>query len=43
MGLLCADGWLRRAKSSRALDVTPKGWIGLKQHLGIDARTAMLS
>ena len=43
MGLLCNDGWLRRAKSSRALDVTPKGWVGLKQHLGIDARAAMLS
>jgi DNA-binding transcriptional ArsR family regulator len=35
LSLLCANGWLRRSKSSRAVEVTPKGWVGLKKQLGI--------
>jgi DNA-binding transcriptional ArsR family regulator len=40
MSLLCAKDWLRRAKSSRAVTVTPKGRIALKELLGVDAVTA---
>jgi DNA-binding transcriptional ArsR family regulator len=36
MSRLCAIGWLRRAESSRAIHVTQKGWIGLKEEFGID-------
>lgn len=36
MALLCEKGWLRRQKNSRAVQVTPQGWAGLKEHLGID-------
>lgn len=35
-GLLCAKGWLRRHRHSRAVLVTPLGWAGLKQQLGLD-------
>lgn len=35
MDLLCDKGWIRRAKSSRAIEVTPKGWRGLQEHFGI--------
>lgn len=35
---LCADGWLRRARSSRAIQVTPKGWAQLREQLGVDDR-----
>ncbi len=38
MSRLCAIGWVRRTKSSRAVQVTPKGWAGLKEQLGVDAR-----
>ncbi|WP_218627356.1 ArsR family transcriptional regulator [Caballeronia sp. dw_19] len=38
MTQLCAKGWLRRLKNSRALQMTPKGWAGLKEQLGIDER-----
>lgn len=34
-GVLCVTGWLRRAKGSRAVDVTPKGWFELKRHFDI--------
>ncbi len=37
MALLCAKGWLRRSKSSRAVEVTPNGWAGLKKEFGIQA------
>jgi len=40
MALLCAKGWLRRHKGSRAVQVTPQGWAGLKEQLGIDSGTA---
>ncbi|AIY40466.1 Transcriptional regulator [Collimonas arenae] len=39
LSALCAAGWLRRIKSSRAIQVTPKGWAGLKTQLGIDENT----
>ena len=37
LDLLCNKGWLRRSSSSRAVQVTPPGWAGLKEQLGIDA------
>ena len=36
MGALCASGWLRRSKDSRAVLVTPKGRVELKHHMGVD-------
>ncbi|MEO6959861.1 MAG: helix-turn-helix transcriptional regulator [Burkholderiaceae bacterium] len=33
---LCAAGWLQRAKDSRAVQVTPKGWAELKHRLNLD-------
>lgn len=33
-----ARRWLRRAKASRAVQVTPKGWAQLKAQLGLDPR-----
>jgi hypothetical protein len=38
MSRLCAIGWVRRSKLSRAVQVTPKGWVGLKEQLGVDER-----
>ncbi len=35
---LCEKGWLRRSRTSRAVDVTPKGQLELKRALDIDAR-----
>jgi len=35
MSVLCAAGWLRRSTSSRVIQVTPKGWAGFRQELGI--------
>jgi len=43
MSLLCANGWLRRSKTSRAVQVTPKGWAGLKEQLGVDQGQLMPS
>jgi DNA-binding transcriptional ArsR family regulator len=43
MSLLCSTGWLQRAKSSRAVEITPKGWAGLKKELGVDQHSADLS
>ncbi|MFC4278237.1 ArsR/SmtB family transcription factor [Achromobacter aloeverae] len=33
--LLCEKGWLRRHRDSRAVQVTPLGWTGLRDALGI--------
>ncbi len=33
--LLCTEGWIRREKSSRIVEVTPKGWQKFKDHFGI--------
>jgi DNA-binding transcriptional ArsR family regulator len=35
---LCEKGWLRRSRTSRAVEVTPKGQLELKRALDIDAR-----
>lgn len=35
LGVLCERGWLRRSPSSRAVEITPQGWAGLKQQLGV--------
>jgi DNA-binding PadR family transcriptional regulator len=34
--VMCANGWLRRVKESRAVRVLPKGWSELKRHLDVD-------
>jgi DNA-binding transcriptional ArsR family regulator len=34
--ILCARGWLRRSKTSRAVQITPIGRMELKRHLGVD-------
>jgi DNA-binding transcriptional ArsR family regulator len=31
----CARGWLRRSAASRAVAVTPQGWLALRQLLGL--------
>ena len=44
MATLCEKGWLRRAPDSRAVTVTPKGWVGLRQSLDIsEERIAVLA
>jgi hypothetical protein len=35
---LCEKNWLRRSRTSRAVEVTPKGQLELKHALDIDAR-----
>ena len=40
MARLCAQGWLRRSPSSRAVAVTPRGWIALQQSLGLTEEIA---
>ncbi|HEY4201542.1 MAG TPA: winged helix-turn-helix domain-containing protein [Devosiaceae bacterium] len=42
MATLCTNGWLRRSKSSRAVTVTPKGWIEFKRALGVTEETVAL-
>jgi hypothetical protein len=37
LAAMCTNDWLRRAKDSRAIRVTPKGWTELKRHPGVDA------
>jgi DNA-binding transcriptional ArsR family regulator len=43
MSLLCTNGWLRRSESSRAVQVMPKGWAGLKEQLGVDVGSFALA
>jgi len=43
MILLCQNGWLRRSASSRAVQITPAGWVGLKEQLGVDAGSLAFS
>ncbi|MBV6307306.1 ArsR family transcriptional regulator [Candidimonas humi] len=38
MAAMCRSGWLRRSRSSRLVQVTPAGWEGLRQQLGVDER-----
>lgn len=35
MATLCAHGWLRRSETSRAVAVTPKGWLEFRRSLGM--------
>jgi DNA-binding transcriptional ArsR family regulator len=42
MNVLCSAGWLRHSKSSRVIQITPKGWAGLKEQLGVDERSVAL-
>lgn len=35
LNLLCARGWLLRARNSRKVQITPEGWVGLKEQLGL--------
>lgn len=37
LDLLCDKGWLRRSPSSRAVQIMPPGWVGLREQLGIDS------
>lgn len=39
LNLLCARGWLRRVKASRAIQVTPEGWVGLQEQFGVDQQS----
>lgn len=36
---LCDVGWMLRARDSRAVLVTPRGWQELHQRLGVDEAT----
>lgn len=38
LAVMCANDWLRQAKDSRAVHVTPKGWTELRRHLGVESR-----
>jgi DNA-binding transcriptional ArsR family regulator len=40
MTVLCARDWLRRSKASRAIQITPKGRMELKRHLGVDEQSS---
>ena len=42
MTQLCAKGWVRRVKNSRVVQVTPKGWAGLKEQLDVDERSVQV-
>ncbi|WP_323183126.1 helix-turn-helix domain-containing protein [Paraburkholderia sp. CNPSo 3076] len=33
--LLCERGWMRRSRASRAVQVTPRGWLDLRERLGL--------
>lgn len=35
LALLGSKGWVKRTPSSRALQVTPEGWIGLRDEMGL--------
>lgn len=39
LDLLCAKGWLRRARASREVQITPDGWAGLRDQLGLTAES----
>ena len=43
MDLLCTNGWLRRVEATRAVQVTPQGWVWLKEQLGIEGRLRELA
>lgn len=37
LSVLCGSAWLRRTQNSRAVEITPKGWMELRRHFGINA------
>lgn len=39
LDLLCTKGWLTRSRTSRSVQVTPAGWAGLREQLGMTADT----
>ncbi len=39
MSHLCALDWVRSSSASRAVIITPKGWLHLKAELGLDEQT----
>lgn len=39
MGALCARGWLRRSRKSRAVQITPTGYLELQRRIGLDIRS----
>jgi DNA-binding transcriptional ArsR family regulator len=39
MSVLCARGWLRRSSKSRAVQVTPTGYVELQCRIGLDIRS----
>jgi DNA-binding transcriptional ArsR family regulator len=39
LGALCQTGWLRRSRSSRVVQVTPKGRLEMKRQLGVEEPT----
>lgn len=39
--LLCNEGWIRRQKSSRVVEVTPMGWRKFEDHFGIQEQVLM--
>lgn len=36
LDIFCEKDWLRRVADSRAITITPAGWLAFKQHLAID-------
>jgi DNA-binding transcriptional ArsR family regulator len=36
MHLWCAQGWLRRSRTSRVVTITQAGWTGIRSELGVD-------
>ena len=43
LNVLCARGWLRRSKESRAVRITPEGHTELKRQLGVDGHSLRAS
>ena len=41
LDLLCETGWLMRSKTSRAVQVTPKGAASFREELGVDVASVM--
>jgi len=37
LSAMCGSGWLRKARASRAVELTPKGRVEIKRRLGLDA------
>ncbi|HEX7910634.1 MAG TPA: helix-turn-helix domain-containing protein [Paraburkholderia sp.] len=35
LDLLCTKGWVTRSRASRAVQITPRGWTGLREQFGI--------